>query len=206
MADGFIQFPPDSTGKKQRTVDQGSAGHVPYVDTNGEQKVTYLASHAPASIGFTTGTAKSVSGIWHAATAAKLVKVRTVSFSAINSTVVTEVKVELLRVTTVGTATSLAGLPALGSDAAQEATTQHTFTAEPTVTAGAFATVRYAVQTASINSSVQAPIVLYNWLDSGEQKALSMRAAVAEGYVVRFTLVGTSPAALITVNWAFTEE
>lgn len=70
MADGFVQLPPDSTGKKLRTRDRGTAGHDQYVAVSAAETWVALADTVASANG------KQHISIFNATGSGKLVKLR----------------------------------------------------------------------------------------------------------------------------------
>lgn len=162
MADGFIQLPADSSGKKLRTRDRGAAGHDQYVVPTDHRLLSFRGRAATFRTTGRAGTAgQKLMSIHNATGSAVIVDVRNVKVDVINTAVraitVEPVLIRLWKVTvlpTNGTAlaktskdttlypTSSASVTILGDASADKTGSGTTLTA--TLPAGTFISQEYA--------------------------------------------------------------
>lgn len=164
---------------------------------------------------FAANTNKQIATIYHAASATKTVKIRKISvFCTTMTAAVVGFEVRALSAATA----PATGNPAItpGKRAQVDAAAEATCLALPT-TAGslvaadspssAHVSVNAGATTASVSPSTfgTEEIVLYEYKDGSEQKPLTMRAGVAEGYAVNARSTAAT-AQRFTVLVEFTEE
>ena len=106
MADGFIQLPADSTGKKLRTRDRGTVGHDQYVVPTDLRIVSYIGRAAALAVPGRAGTAgQKIFAIHNATGSTVLVQVNRIWYDVMQTAakVVEPAKVRLERFTAVPT-------------------------------------------------------------------------------------------------------
>lgn len=161
MADGFIQLPADSSGKKLRTRDRGAAGHDQYVVPTDDRLLSFRGRVATFRTAGRAGTAgQKVFSIHNASGSSVIVDVRQIKVDLVSTAVraitVEPVLVRLWKVTvlpTNGTAltkvskdtgkypTSSASVTILGDASADKVGSATTLTA--TLPAGTFFSEEY---------------------------------------------------------------
>lgn len=162
MADGFIQLPADSTGKKLRTRDRGAAGHDQYVVPTDNRLISFKGRAATFRTTGRAGTAgQKLMSIHNASGSAVIVDVHNVKVDVIQTAVraitVEPVLIRLWKVTvlpTNGTAltkiskettlypSSSASVTILGDASADKTLSASALTA--TLPAGTFVSQEYA--------------------------------------------------------------
>lgn len=115
MADGFIQLPADSTGKKLRTRDRGTAGHDQYVVPTDLRSVSYSGRVSSLATPGRAGTAgQKIFALHNATGSAVLVQVNRIWYDVMQTAakVVEPAKVRVERFTAVPTnGTALTKVP-----------------------------------------------------------------------------------------------
>jgi hypothetical protein len=167
---------------------------------------TFHATAQPASITFTSGTAKTVACIFKTSAMTTTYKLRRVRF-ATGTLTAAQVILELRRITADGTGTSFAS-NILSADAADTVNAslvaKHTYTVEPTYANGAFTALSFS--TATANNLPVDEMVMYDYDSAQSTKPLTLRNGSAEGWCVIATMTGTTPAMTPRVVFIFTEE
>jgi hypothetical protein len=175
---------------------------VQAVNPNGVQRKTYVSAPVISPAAFVAGTAKDIWSVFHASGSALIGRLRRVVVSVYTNTVAGAVRFEIYRITAAGTATAHVAQAIDAADAAAACTVGIAHTANATATGTAIAVQGTGL---SVTPAIIAPIVLYDWQESGETKAPLMRASVGEGYAIRCTHSAASTV-VFGVQATFTEE
>lgn len=171
-------------------------------------KSTYRAIGSRLSFALVAGTAKQYMDLWHANTALKTVKLRRVLLTISANSTASVITADITRISaapTGGTAVVM-GMPD-SSDPASTTTSVTLPTSDAAISGGLLAAQSYAlgVVVGATDTTKLASFLLYDYQEGGDQKPLTIRSGVTEGFAIRFTgTVATTMVATITLE--FTEE
>lgn len=180
----------------------GTGDGILAVNPNMMQRRTYMSAPVISPAAFVAGTAKDIWSLLHPSSFATAARLRRLVVSIYTNTVAGAIRFELYRITAAGTATAHVPIPTDASDAASTCTVGIAHTVNATTTGNALAIQGTGL---TVTPAASAPIVLYDWQESGETKAPLMRASTAEGYCVRVTHSAASTV-VFGVQATFTEE